>query len=236
LWIDGFRRPDGTVRQYIFTAEELRGIAHQIIGEEKVYAIGIAFYISKKVKSENEVKKNIESMNNFTDLTNIDFNKDYGNTFYTSCMGWGSDEIDSVGEGNFECLDKSYFSGNEPRAGSYESLEDTFRGAKITCQASIGNVVRSGEIPISKSMILNTVKHKTKTIEESLKLEIGAGALIKQKIYSDIKDLDYWNDEPSGILHINYCSMAMYQEIINKGRKKEKEEGFMDLMKIGTKE
>lgn len=50
LWIDGFRTEDGSVRQYFFTEEEAKGVASQIIGEDKVYAIGIAFYVSKKPK------------------------------------------------------------------------------------------------------------------------------------------------------------------------------------------
>ncbi len=53
LWLDGFRNDEGKVRQYILTAEELKSIAHQTIGEEKkVFAIGIAFYLSKERKPE----------------------------------------------------------------------------------------------------------------------------------------------------------------------------------------
>ena len=32
LWLDGFRTEDGVIRQYIFTEEEKRGVAAQIIG------------------------------------------------------------------------------------------------------------------------------------------------------------------------------------------------------------
>jgi len=59
FWLDGFRRPDGTVRQYIFTAEEMKGIASQLIGKDKVYAIGIAFYYSKEKKPQKERLSNI---------------------------------------------------------------------------------------------------------------------------------------------------------------------------------
>ena len=50
LWLDGFRSEDGKVRQYIFTEEQARGVAKAIIGEDRVFAIGIAFYKSKEKK------------------------------------------------------------------------------------------------------------------------------------------------------------------------------------------
>lgn len=50
FWLDGFRAADGVVRQYVFTEETARGVAAQILGEERVFAIGIAFYLSKEPK------------------------------------------------------------------------------------------------------------------------------------------------------------------------------------------
>lgn len=50
LWLDGFRAPDGKVRQYVFTEDKLKGVAAQIIGEDRVFAIGAAFFLSKEPK------------------------------------------------------------------------------------------------------------------------------------------------------------------------------------------
>lgn len=50
LWLDGFRAKDGTVRQWLFTEEEMRGVAAQLIGSERVFAIGITFWLSKESK------------------------------------------------------------------------------------------------------------------------------------------------------------------------------------------
>ena len=45
LWWDGFRQPDGTVRQFFFTEEDQRDIASLVIGKENtVPAFGFAFY------------------------------------------------------------------------------------------------------------------------------------------------------------------------------------------------
>lgn len=50
LWLDGFRARDGVVRQYVFTKDTTRGVAAQIIGEKRVFALGIAFFLSKDPK------------------------------------------------------------------------------------------------------------------------------------------------------------------------------------------
>ena len=50
FWLDGFRMPDGKVRQWVFTKDTIRGVAKNIIGEDRVFAIGLAFYKSKKPK------------------------------------------------------------------------------------------------------------------------------------------------------------------------------------------
>jgi hypothetical protein len=50
LWLDGFRAEDGVIRQYVFTSEQIKGVAAQLIGEERVFAIGVAFFLSKEPK------------------------------------------------------------------------------------------------------------------------------------------------------------------------------------------
>jgi len=46
LWLDGFRGDDGEVRQYVFTEETCRGIAAQVLGDTRVFAIGVSFFLS----------------------------------------------------------------------------------------------------------------------------------------------------------------------------------------------
>ncbi len=50
LWLDGFLTKEGVVRQYVFTKDQARGVAAQIIGNQRVFAIGISFYLSKQPK------------------------------------------------------------------------------------------------------------------------------------------------------------------------------------------
>src|SRR3989338_4140507 len=51
LWLDGFRAADGVTRQFVFKAtEEGGGIAQQVIGDERTFNIGVAFYLSRQPK------------------------------------------------------------------------------------------------------------------------------------------------------------------------------------------
>ena len=51
LWWDGFRQPDGSVRQFFFTDEDKRDIATAVIGKKNtVPAFGFAFYQPKQYR------------------------------------------------------------------------------------------------------------------------------------------------------------------------------------------
>lgn len=53
LWLDGFKSAEGIIRQYIFTEDtvsKINGVASNIIGKDRVYAIGISYFLSKNPK------------------------------------------------------------------------------------------------------------------------------------------------------------------------------------------
>lgn len=47
LWIDGWRLEPGKIRGFLITEEMIKGVAAQLIGDERVWAIGVAFYLSR---------------------------------------------------------------------------------------------------------------------------------------------------------------------------------------------
>jgi len=52
LWWDGFRQPDGKVRQFFFTDDDERDVASKVIGKENtVPAFGFAFYRTKNPRT-----------------------------------------------------------------------------------------------------------------------------------------------------------------------------------------
>lgn len=52
FWIDGWRAEANKIRGFLITAETMKGIATQLIGDDRVWAIGIAFYLSKEPKPQ----------------------------------------------------------------------------------------------------------------------------------------------------------------------------------------
>ena len=65
LWLDGFRTVEGIVRQYILTEEKMRGVASNIIGKDRVFAIGISFFISPNNPTEAPIIATIDAFFNF---------------------------------------------------------------------------------------------------------------------------------------------------------------------------
>ena len=46
------------------------------------------------------------------------------------------------------------------------------------------------------------------------KLDIAAGALVRQRIYDDNKELSYWEDKPDSVLYVNYCNKSIVEQLI----------------------
>lgn len=100
LWLDGFRSIDGLVRQYIFTEEVARGVAANIIGEKRVFAIGITFFESKKKK---EVR-----LGGFNNRDYLDFNSSEATLGYKAPQSSISFSSLTTPRGNFKSDTNSY--------------------------------------------------------------------------------------------------------------------------------
>lgn len=52
LWIDGWKTGENEIRGFLFTSETMRGVAAQLIGDDRAFAIGISFFPSKAPKPQ----------------------------------------------------------------------------------------------------------------------------------------------------------------------------------------
>lgn len=251
LWLDGFRRPDGTVRQYIFTAEEMKGIASQIIGKDKVYAIGIAFYYSKEEKPKNpgwdNDKRNIISVIHEWKADNHTHYGPYGQYMYEPESSMKYSSSSKINKG----VDLDY---GEVTCSSLDSLEDdgfNIGGGSASMDNGIvlGGSARPSRLNKRKGMraqtagsdraskntkVSNKSKKSIQTVKPVKKLEIGAGALINQKVYRDTREIEYWEDKPASMLYINYCDIETLSKILEAGEIQKKSEGFMDGLVVGS--
>ena len=69
FWLDGFMAADGVVRQWVFTEDLARGVARNVIGDQAVQAIGLAFYQSRALKPRPAFRgtsRGLESLESMT--------------------------------------------------------------------------------------------------------------------------------------------------------------------------
>lgn len=203
MWIDGFRNEKGEVRQYIITEEECKGIAAQVIGEERVFAIGFAFYKSKKAKPE-PVRSSVLRCASMKGPCGQSCGGSYSTTaaFYNSRSG-GFNASPAMAP-------------NSSLGTDYSSL-----GLESFDEANLG----------ASSDDIESVSDEA----ENAKLEIGAGARIQQEHGVDPNDVDFWDDEPAGLIYVNYVPVKVAQKIIAAGKREDKKEGFMAGLEVGKK-
>jgi hypothetical protein len=253
FWLDGFRTQDGEVRQYILTEEIVRGVASQLIGDERVFSIGVAFYISK------EPKPVVESMLRSRGVSApSSIKKNFIGTLYTSKSNtyeiMDSDPIGMNGGPNFYTgfTTPSSFQIPASADGIMESINST--GAKFVSENKVSadyqdEVISSAGISVDSLMACNNLDYdaevdrfNSEISEESVepiettKLEIGAGAKIAQKIHPDTEKLSFWQKEPAGIIYINYIPKEDAVKIIAAGKKDMtgQGEGFLKDITVGV--
>jgi hypothetical protein len=211
LWLDGFRTPDGTVKQYVFTEEEAKGVAANLIGQDRVYAIGVAFYRSKKAKPKREYQ-------------DISAGGAAGGS-YSKGFGLQSRSLRGV-------RGMSAFSDPAPACApgttwTQNRISDTFSVTSSSVETEKqwdsvdGTAGPSGDEGLELSDFETIGGAPVKT------LEVGAGADIKQEVHVDPNSIEYWEEEPYGLIYINYTDRAKLKQILAQGKREDKKHGFL---------
>ena len=266
LWLDGFRSGDGTVRQYILTEERLRGVAAAIVGERRVHAIGISFFLSKAQKPIQN--HGMDGRYRLLDYAGPTFNQPMffspvatpanwssGTGTKLECKGNGTKSLErSKGGGlcssasistsdsmSTQSYSLGYFSGGDVDSYSRFPKDDS---------SSVQRLCARGAVP---DVITETQMNHTGTDEEpeqitekqidqgqpvAVKLEVGAGAVINQKVFDDPNDLDFWREKPEAVAVINYSDEIQVRGILARGKADVtgSKEGFLDKVPKGNKE
>jgi len=212
FWLDGFKKADGVVRQYILTTEKMRGVASNIIGKDRVYAVGISFFLSKEKKPETKYRGVLRSFSE--------------PQFFSPTNFWGSGDT-LMGE------NINYYTTCDDLGICNTSVESVMQSLSTSSTPSKRTKTKA------KSLMDEIVNHryrKGSVKVQTKKLEVGAGAKINQSVYDDPQDLDFWNDNPESIICINYCDEVDARKIINKGEISidGHEEGFLQNIPVGN--
>jgi hypothetical protein len=239
FWIDGFRTEDGTIRQWYFTEEECKGIAAQVLGDERVFAIGIAFYLSKKPKPKPTYTSgygfggNI-SYGGWQPLGDIYSKQLLGNDMLESTV-WNcvdsNANITTCSAGSTGSIGISGVQGPTGKQGPIGPKKGK-KGKKVKTRRTRGIGGQSMNKALPEEAVFFVGAAQTDIAAAQKTLEIGAGAKISQQINPDPQDLDYWQEEAAGFIYINYCDVDTAQKILTVGKREEIEEGFLAGLEI----
>lgn len=201
LWVDGWRVEDGKIRGFLITAETMKGIATQTIGDDRVWAIGIAFYLSKEPKpfpTDKELKTSAAY------ITGASSHQVYGTSKLT-----GADQLYQafpISSNKMEFTGKKTHTTN----GISEVQCSTATGAKKAPPEVLGTAARRK--PVLRSSRQPEIKAE--------KLEIAAGVKLHQELaYFDHNDLSFYEEQPAGVIYANYCSVGDFEKIIAAGQR-----------------
>ena len=230
LWIDGFRAADGTVRQYIFTKDEKKGVASQIIGVDRVFAIGVAFFLSKEPKPVEQPRG---GRRNYGGGSSDDF-----------LMGYkGDDFLGFAGAADYDCSSiptaSAYYvassTGDAPIGASGLLGSSGHKGSTKNSYAAAGSgLLRSMNVASASCPNANSRTYPgVSSWDATDKLEIAAGAKISQELYKDTVAADYWQDVCAGIIAVSYAPAALIEEIFAAGQVAEKE-GYLTKLAVGN--
>jgi len=213
LWLDGFRTAEGVVRQYILTMDKIKGVAANILKEERVFAVGISFFLSnnpKPVRQQTVYTRGIVSMSyNGPIYAQPDFNSTVAPTLAptttSSSKTWNSTGVRycEISDNNFKA---NIFSTSalppaplEAVGAASESLEET--------SIRLSNISNDPNLTITTHHTINVKK-----------VEIGAGANVEQMIHDDPNTLDFWRKEPESLILINYALEKDCERILKVGK------------------
>jgi len=242
FWLDGFKTAEGVVRQYILTQEKLKGVASNLIGNDRVFAIGVSFFLSKQKRPliANSYSFNINPIA-------------YGSPKYYSTSTptiWTTPPDWSTGNGTisspyYTCL--SSITDDDEASSLYDDL-----GFTQICASSAGTgseasslyddlgftqICASSAGTGSSGSFARNITPPLRQVSTK-KLEVGAGAEISQIVYNDPEKLEYWHNDPEAIICVNYCIEKDAAKIIEAGHSpiKSHPEGFLKNVPVGNLE
>lgn len=257
LWIDGFRAMDGIVRQWLFTAAESgTGVAAQILGENRVFAIGIGFFKSKQAKPKSA--PNHGGWNGSYDWA---LQQIGGYDWMVHDMAlqhkravWASTKINSVPytttvpglNAPVTCKTPDSSVNSWPCAPEHLMRTTSLNGfsmvtgaVKLTAESPAGSVRGLATANYCAAVDAEPVEAVCFFMQPgqevmAVNLDVAAGAKIDQRLFEDKEGLETWQPEPAGIVYVHYTSEEIVKMITANGPRRELQEGFMAKLKIGA--
>ena len=262
LWWDGFRQPDGKVRQFFFSADEARDIASLVIGKENTLpAFGFAFYKPKVVRAKpQEVIKYIPGQ----DIHHYHYdtwgywqwwynqNHYHYHTHYSNPV-FGDVEKHVMFPNNY--TSNHLNDGGTSWMVSNNSLSaDGSFGDGLSCSVGAKGVESNETLSVrSKSVLRSNALHENDSDEKSFSapsaapmvtmanmnatVAVGAGAEIAQDLRPDALGIEGWQEKPSGVIRLYFCFQDQFNQYVKRGggvkELKKRKQGFLQGLPVG---
>lgn len=225
LWIDGFRAADGVVRQWLFAAADAGvGVAEQILGQNRVFSIGIGFFKSRQPKVTSTRFRG----NNIPVQHVIAWEAPLKGSMLTP--GPSYDSSSSAGMYGF-CAD------TEPTKLSFGAMHRTSKMNNNSRSYSAGPMrVNIVSVSNETSMATSAACFYSAPATEvpAVNLDVAAGAKIDQVLHSDEDGLEAWEAEAAGTVYVHYTTEDIVRMITADGPRRELQEGFMAKLRVGA--
>jgi len=229
MYMDGFRQPDGTVRQFYFTEEMSKSIPELVIGkEDTVPAFGFCFYRPMEAitypepgnRYKNEFPKSNNIFNSYREFW------DFGGTHERSIPATYKCSLGEVKTSNSSSEVSAFYSSSEPTRGKIAKTRSKSMGILRSMEASldaigeVNNEYNSGDLmcpPPSKEV------------------GVGAGAKIDQEIKNDTRDVTYWKEKPSAVIRLYFVFQDEFSYYVSKGLRNIEgdKEGYLSGLPVG---
>lgn len=190
-WWDGFRMPDGSVRQFFFTEDMARDVASHLIGKENVVpAFGFAFF-RRRTSFPRTLYRGIPGHEHTLTLTTMPPNqklwcKTTTGTAQTLGLCNSTDTVYS--------MDCSYT--NSAFCDSMPYKGDGSDKASLKSWSKKKSTARG--IDMTEGLDMGERYFPTKEVA------IGAGAKIHQEVVADPSALSDWNEKPDAVMRIYF--------------------------------
>ena len=234
LWWDGFRQPDGTVRQFFFTEDDARDIASAVIGKENtVPAFGFAFF---KTKKERFIEREITRGFNFNEPVCSEFSEsaidhsDFGTLVLYSA---------SISEDNTKGFISTSNSNDNILFKKSSSKMSAKRSGAGGTSIKLCSASRSMSHPeISPYEIDHSIAEEPRDIspQQIKDVSVGAGARINQMLEVDTLALDEYKEDPYALIRLYFVFQSQLKQILDLGGinpLENKPEGYMENLKVG---
>jgi len=211
---DGFRQPDGSVRQFFFTDEDARDIASLVIGKENVVpAFGFAFFKPKeqRILPQSTVR--------------------YGGSIWSDYDEWDDGVHHLIGPPMADACGEISYSVDIPKTPTSHNVS-----AQAMNMSFRGNISEKGVVGRNFLRDSSEIKSAIAKEKKSPKVAVGAGAKIRQNLVACTLGVDGWKPEPTAVIRLYFCFDKQFRNIVKKGGIKEfvsKEEGYLDGLPVG---